>query len=65
MTIARQLEQNGIKKGILQGIQQGREEGREEGIRTLAHTMLQQGMDYDIVIKLTGLSMEELVVLSD
>jgi len=59
MTIAQQLELKGIKKGMLQG----REEGREEGIRTVAHKMLQQGINYDLVIKLTGLSMEELVVL--
>ena len=60
MTIAQQLEQKGIMKGMLQG----REEGREEGIRTVAHSMLQQGIDYDLVIKLTGLRMEELVVLN-
>jgi len=60
MTIAQQLEQKGRKEGILQG----REEGREEGIRTVAHSMLQQGIDYDLVIKLTGLRMEELVVLN-
>jgi len=65
MTIAQQLEQKGIMQGMQQGMQQGRQEGREEGIRTVAHTMLQQGMDYDVVMKLTGLSIGELVVLSD
>ena len=57
MTIAQQLEQKGINKGMLLG--------REEGIRlerhAVAQTMLQQGIDYDMVIKITGLSMEELI----
>ena len=73
MTIAWQLEQKGITKGL----QQGREEGRKEGIqlgeqrgqavyiRTLAHAMLQHGIDHNIIMKLTGLSTEELTPLSD
>ena len=75
MTIAQQLEQKGIAKGIQQGIQQGmqlgEQRGREQGIQLgkqqstckIAHTMLQHGIDYDVVIKLTGLSVEELVQL--
>lgn len=77
MTIAQQLEQKGINKGIQQGIQQGREEGiqlgEQRGIalgelrekRTIAHMMLQQGMSYDVVVKVTGLSMEELASLNN
>lgn len=76
MTIAQQLEQKGIKKGIEQGIEQGMQRGREEGIllgeqrgielgelqakRTVAYTMLQHGLDYGVVLKITGLSVEEL-----
>jgi len=61
MTIAQQLEQKGIKKGILLGEQRG----LARGIRKVAYTMLQQGIDYDMVIKATGLNMEELVTLKN
>jgi len=57
MTIAQQLEQNGINKGMLLG----REEGIRLERRSVAQNMLQQGLDYDMVIKITGLSMEELI----
>jgi len=56
MTIAQQLEQKGM--------QRGREEGIKQERRTVAHSMLQHGMSYDVVMKITGLSVEELAVLS-
>jgi len=64
-------EQRGREEGIQLGEQRGREEGIQlgeqrgltRGIRKVAHTMLQQGVDYDMVIKATGLSMEELITL--
>ncbi|MCH9299154.1 Rpn family recombination-promoting nuclease/putative transposase [Pantoea allii] len=60
MTIAQQLEQKGIQKGIERGIQLGRQEGRNEGKREVARTMLQNGLDLSTVMKMTGLSEEEL-----
>ncbi|GLR09332.1 ISNCY family transposase [Mixta theicola] len=64
MTIAQQLEQKGIEKGIEKGIQLGREEGRSEGERDatlkIARTMLQNGIDHNTIIKITGLSADEL-----
>ena len=63
MTIAQQLEQNGIKKGREEGRQEGREEGIEEGIRNVARTMLQHGLALDTVIKMTALSEKELMQL--
>lgn len=64
MTIAQQLEQKGIEKGIEEGIQIGREKGHSEGERDatlkIARTMLQNGLDRDTVIKMTGLTDEEL-----
>lgn len=79
MTIAQQLEQKGIMKGMQQGMQQGiqqgiqlgEQRGREQGIQLgerrgkcqVAYSMLQHGIDYDVVMKLTGLSVEELVEL--
>lgn len=72
MTIAQQLEQKGIEKGIEQGIEQGiekgielgRQEGRSAGEREatlkIARTMLQNGLDRTTVMKMTGLSEDEL-----
>ncbi|WP_428944644.1 Rpn family recombination-promoting nuclease/putative transposase [Pantoea sp. FN060301] len=64
MTIAQQLEQKGIEKGIEKGIQLGRQEGRTEGEREatlkIARAMLQNGIDRNTVMKMTGLSENEL-----
>ncbi|EOG8333121.1 MULTISPECIES: Rpn family recombination-promoting nuclease/putative transposase [Klebsiella] len=64
MTIAQQLEQKGIEKGIEKGIQLGRQEGRSEGEREatlkIARTMLQNGIDRSTVMKMTGLTEEDL-----
>ena len=56
MTIAQQLEQKGIEKGIQLGRQQGRNEGKLE----VARTMLQNGLDRNTVMKMTGLTADEL-----
>lgn len=71
MTIAQQLEQNGmtkgLKQGLEQGLEQGREEGREQGIeqgkREIARNMLKHGIDPNIVMKITALSQKELAQL--
>lgn len=64
MTIAQQLEQKGIEKGIEKGIQLGRQEGHSEGERDatlkIARTMLQNGLDRNTVMKMTGLTEDEL-----
>lgn len=68
MTIAQQLEQKGIDKGIEQGIEKGiqlgRQAGHSEGVREatikIARNMLQNGIDHQTIIKMTGLSAEEL-----
>jgi predicted transposase/invertase (TIGR01784 family) len=56
MTIAQQLEQKGIQKGI----QLGRQEGRNEGKLEVARTMLQNGLDRNTVMKMTGLTEDDL-----
>ena len=56
MTIAQQLEQKGIQKGIELGEQRGIEKGKLE----VARTMLQNGLDRDTVMKMTGLSADDL-----
>ena len=64
MTIAQQLEQKGIEKGILlgeqRGIEKGRHEGKLEGKLEVARAMLQNGLERSTVIKMTGLSDDDL-----
>lgn len=68
MTIAQQLEQKGIEKGIQQGIEQGIQLGEQRGIEKgereatlkIARTMLQNGIDRNIVMKVTGLTEDDL-----
>lgn len=56
MTIAQKLEQIGRE----QGLKQGRLQGELETTRKIAHTMLQNNMDDVTVIKMTGISEDEL-----
>ncbi|EJE9730238.1 TPA: Rpn family recombination-promoting nuclease/putative transposase [Salmonella enterica subsp. enterica serovar Muenchen] len=68
MTIAERLEQKGIEKGIEKGIVIGENRGMEkwlsEGERKatlkIARTMLQNGLDHNTIMKMTGLTAEEL-----
>jgi predicted transposase/invertase (TIGR01784 family) len=72
MTIAEQLREEGrregLQKGMLEGIQLGEQRGiqlgeqrgRQEGKLAVARTMLANGIDRALVIKMTGLSEAEL-----
>lgn len=60
MTITQQLEQKGIEKGIQLGEQRGIEKGRNEGKLEVARTMLQNGIDRNTVIKMPGLTEDDL-----
>lgn len=72
MTIAQRLEQKGLEKGLEKGIekgiqlgeQRGLEKGRSEGEREatlkIARTMLQNGIDRNTVMAMTGLTEEDL-----
>lgn len=64
MTIAQQLEQKGIEKGRQEGIQLGEQRGIEKGGREatlkIARTMLQNGLDQNTVMQMTGLTEDEL-----
>jgi len=53
MTIAQQLEQKGIN--LL-----GEQRCIEKGILDIARTMLQNGLNHDTIMKLTGLTADEL-----
>ncbi|MCJ5569219.1 ISNCY family transposase, partial [Klebsiella pneumoniae] len=65
---AQQLEQIGIEKGLQQGLQQGLQLGEQRGIEKgereatlkIARTMLQNGIDRNTVMKMTGLTEDEL-----
>lgn len=68
MTIAQQLEQKGIEKGRMEGRQEGIQLGEKRGIEKgereatlkIARTMLQNGLDQNIVMQMTGLTEDEL-----
>ena len=60
MTIAQQLEQKGIEKGIQLGEQRGIEKGEREATFKIARTMLQNGLDCHTVMKMTGLTEDDL-----
>lgn len=68
MTIAQQLEQKGIEKGRKEGRQEGIQLGEQRGIEKgereatlkIARTMLQNGLDQNIVMQMTGLTEDEL-----
>jgi len=68
MTIAQQLEQKGIEKGIEKGIQLGEQRGIEKGEREatlkIARTMLQNGIDHNTVMKMTGLTEDGLAQIN-
>lgn len=52
MTIAQQLEQKGVERGM--------EKGRKEEALKIARNMLQNGIDRSAVIKMTGVTEDEL-----
>jgi predicted transposase/invertase (TIGR01784 family) len=60
MTIAQQLEQKGIEKGIQLGEQRGIEKGEREASLKIARAMLANGLDRDSVMKMTGLTADDL-----
>ena len=59
MTIAERLRQeghqNGLQEGIQQGLEQGMQKGTQEEALRIAHIMLEQGIDRDLVQLITGL----------
>ena len=47
------------EKGLEEGMEKGREEGRAEGMANAARNMLAEGFSIDLVVKCTGLSVEQ------
>lgn len=62
--IAEQLRREGEQRGIQKGIQKGRlegiQEGRKEEALKIARAMLANSLDHHSVMKMTGLSEDEL-----
>ena len=64
MVIRRDFEnakKKGIKEGLEEGRKEGRKEGREEGIISVAKKMLEEKVDLDFIIRITGLTKEQLM----
>ncbi|MGD1231201.1 hypothetical protein AAGI05_28860, partial [Escherichia coli] len=68
MTLAEQLKQEGEVKGFargkLEGKLEGRLEGQLEGKLETARNMLAEGMGLQTIMKITGLSEEQLKKIS-
>jgi conserved hypothetical protein (putative transposase or invertase) len=64
MTIAEKLrlegEKRGLEKGRLEGWQEGRQEGEREAALKIARAMLASGLDRESVMKMTGLTADDL-----
>ncbi|MGT8853961.1 hypothetical protein ACUZXT_17690, partial [Salmonella enterica subsp. enterica serovar Paratyphi A] len=64
MTIVDRIRESGRRKGkregVQQGIQQGIHQGKQEEALRIAHTMLEQGIEREMVLMITGLSDEEI-----
>ncbi|MDR0701925.1 MAG: hypothetical protein LBF61_05850 [Azoarcus sp.] len=61
MTIAEELERIGLGKELEQGRSEGLEGGRRSASLEIARAMLACGVDFEIVLKTTGLRGEDLV----
>ena len=64
MVIRRDFEnakKKGIKEGLEEGRKEGRKEAREEGIISVAKKMLEEKVDLDFIIRITGLTKEQLM----
>ena len=61
LTLEKELSEaqhRGKQEGREEGIKEGRETGKKEGKKEVAKSMLVNGMDIDLIIRLTGLSRE-------
>ena len=58
------LIQEGVQKGIQKGMQKGRQEGIEEGVHNLARNMVTEGLAVETIVRITGLSEQEVQALN-
>ncbi|ECB2072409.1 ISNCY family transposase, partial [Salmonella enterica subsp. enterica serovar Benin] len=52
--------EKGLQLGEQRGIEKGRNEGKQEGKLEVARTMLQNGIDRNTFMKMTGLTEDDL-----
>lgn len=53
----------GVKEGIKEGIEQGIERGLGQGIKKVAKTMIENNFQIEDIIKITGLTKDEILNL--
>ena len=56
--------QQGLEQGLRQGLEQGLEQGRAEGVASVVKNLIRTGMDIDVVSAATGLSAQEIDIIS-
>ena len=56
--------QEGMQKGIQKGMQEGLQEGESKALHTLARNMVAEGLAVETIVRVTGLSEEEVRALS-
>lgn len=69
MTIAERLRQeghrHGLQEGLQKGLQQGLREGKQTGTREealrIARMMIEKGIERDLVLTITGISVDEVI----
>ena len=54
----------GLEQGLEQGLRQGLEQGRAEGVASVVKNLIRTGMDVDVVSAATGLSAQEIDIIS-
>ena len=69
MTIAECLRESGRRtghySGLQEGLQKGKIEGKQDEALRIAHAMLEKGIDRELVLIITGLSLDEVAAHSD
>lgn len=56
---------NGLQEGLQKGLLEGKLEGKKDEALRIAHAMLEKGIDRELVLMITGLSIDELTAHSD
>jgi predicted transposase YdaD len=54
----------GIEEGKAKGIEEGKAKGQTETKQQIARSMLQKGLDVELIVEVTGLTREELTMIS-
>lgn len=55
-----EAREEGLEQGLTQGLERGLEQGRNEERLQLIHKMISRGMTPELILNMTGLSIEEI-----